>query len=124
MRLLLDTHVFLWWRAGGGRLDPAAVERISTANQVFVSAASAWECAIKARLGKLTLPGPFGEGVDDSGFDRLSVTVEHAEFVETLPDHHRDPFDRLLVAQALCESLLFLTADDQIGAYDVPILQV
>ncbi len=122
MRLLLDTRVFLWWRGGGRRIGPVATDRITNARQVYVSAASAWECAIKVRLGKLTLPGPFGEGVDHSGFDRLPVTIEHAEGTGDLPGHHRDPFDRLLVSQANCEGLVFVTADDMVMKYDLRVL--
>ena len=119
MRLLLDTHVFLWWRSkNGGALGPTAKAAVADADQVFVSAASAWECTIKASLGKLTLPEPFADGVDDSGFDRLAITMEHAALIGTLPPRHKDPFDRILVAQAVHEGLTLVTADHAVAAYD------
>ena len=117
MRLLLDTHVFLWWRMGGGKLGPATRDLISNADQVFVSAASAWECAIKEGLGKLKLPAPFSLGVTDSGFDGLPIQLEHGEKTKMLPFHHRDPFDRMLLAQAICEELTLVTADKQLTVY-------
>lgn len=121
-RLLLDTHVFIWWRSDIGRMREAARQGIATAESVFVSAASAWESAIKISLGRLELPDRFETGVVDSGFEELLITFTHAEAVAALPYHHRDPFDRLLVAQAVSENLTLVTHDKQIGAYEVPIL--
>ena len=98
-RLLLDTHVFLWWRAESSRIAQGTRTAIAGAEAVFVSAASAWEAAIKSALGKLELPEPFSKGVRDSGFEQLVIRMSHAEATGELPQHHRDPFDRILVAQ-------------------------
>jgi PIN domain nuclease of toxin-antitoxin system len=122
-RLLLDTHVFLWWRADDPQLAAAAREAIAHAEIVAVSAASAWEAAIKARLGRLRLPEPFAKGVTDSGFSELSVRFAHAERAADLPRHHAVPFDRMLVAQAQIEGLTLVTHDSSIWRYDVPVLR-
>ena len=115
--LLLDTHVFLWWRADDRRLGPEVRDAIAFAPVVFVSAASAWEVAIKIALGRLRIPEPFGRGVDASGFRRLSIAFEHAEAAAALPPLHGDPFDRMLVAQAQTERLVLLTGDDAVAVY-------
>src|SRR5262245_23955150 len=104
-RLLLDTHMFLWWRIDDARISERVRVAVMNAPVVYVSAASAWDAAIKAGLGKLTLPEPFEAGVLDSGFDRLLIGFRHAEELATLPPHHRDPFDRMLIAQARVEGL-------------------
>jgi len=121
-KLLLDTHVFLWWRANDPLLQEAASSVISDANIVFVSAATAWEAAIKAALGRLELPDSVESGVEDSGFEKLPITFSHAEAAAALPAHHHDPFDRMLVAQAATEGLTLVTHDRKLKAYDVPIL--
>lgn len=120
--LLLDTLVFLWWRTDSPRLLAEAREAIAGAELVFVSAASAWEAAIKQRLGRLDLAADFAAGVDNSGFDRLSVGFLHAKETLLLPDHHRDPFDRMLIAQARVERLTLVTHDRQIEPYEVGVL--
>jgi PIN domain nuclease of toxin-antitoxin system len=120
--LLLDTHVFLWWRAAISKIDPAVRDAIVRADAVFVSAASAWEVGIKLALGRLRLPDRFESGVEESGFEKLSVTFVHAERAGALPLHHRDPFDRMLVAQAIEERLTLITHDRLLEPYDVPIL--
>jgi len=120
--LLLDTHVFLWWRTNDPQLNASAREAIATASIVFVSAASAWEAAIKIALGRLTLPEPFSRGVDHSGFRRLTVSFEHAEAAAALPHHHGDPFDRMLVAQAQLEGATLVTHDQLLRPYDVAVL--
>ena len=120
--LLLDTHVFLWWRTNDPQLNAIAREAIATASIVFVSAASAWEAAIKVALGRLTLPEPFGRGVDHSGFRRLAITFEHSEAAAALPRHHGDPFDRMLVAQAQLEGATLVTHDQLLRSYDVAML--
>ncbi len=120
--LLLDTHVFLWWRADDPLLQRTARSAIADADVVFVSAATAWEAAIKASLGRLKLPDTVASGVDDSGFEKLPITFPHAESAAALPKHHHDPFDRMLVAQAAVESLTLVTHDRTLEAYDVPIL--
>lgn len=127
MRLLLDSHIFLWLVTGDERLSAAsrrAVEDLR--NEVFFSAASAWELSIKYRLNKLPLPLPPHEYVPAmltrTGVDSLAVSISRAVAVAALPDLHRDPFDRLLVAQALHENLTIVTADPLISAYAVPCL--
>jgi PIN domain nuclease of toxin-antitoxin system len=120
--LLLDTHVFLWWRTNHRSLRKTAREAIATADLVFVSAASAWEVAIKTSLGRLTLPDSMAAGVTASGFVRLDIGFSHAERAGALPRHHGDPFDRMLVAQALVEGLTLVTHDATLSAYGVPLL--
>ena len=118
MRLLLDTHIFLWAVAGSASLKPAARRLIESADQVFVSAASIWEIAIKARLGKIDAePGALVAAIGESGFVELPVTAAHAAGISALPTHHHDPFDRLLLAQALAEPLRLLTADAELARY-------
>ncbi len=121
-KLLLDTHVFLWWRANDPILPRAARSAIADADVVFVSAATAWEAAIKASLGRLDLPDTVESGVEDSGFEKLKISFFHAEAAAALPPHHADPFDRMLVAQAVSESLTLVTHDRKLDAYEVPIL--
>jgi PIN domain nuclease of toxin-antitoxin system len=120
--LLLDTHVFLWWRTRDPRLRDSVSSAIALAPLVAVSAASAWEAAIKASLGKLRLASSFEEGAVASGFTPLAISFRHAELAGALPLHHRDPFDRMLVAQSLVEGFTLVTADREIEPYDVPIL--
>ena len=123
MNLLLDTHALLWW-LGGEPLDDAATERIADPEAlVAVSAASIWEASIKAALGQLAVPGPLGDAAREEGFEPLPITFEHAERTGQLPPHHRDPFDRMLVAQAQHEGLTIVTRDRAFDAYDVPVLR-
>jgi PIN domain nuclease of toxin-antitoxin system len=118
MRLLLDTHLFLWAVAGSPQLKPSAKRIIDAADKVHVSAASLWEIAIKARLGKIEADaGEMLSAIDASGFFELPVTAAHAAAVAQLPPHHRDPFDRLLLAQCISEPLRFLTVDGAFGQY-------
>lgn len=120
--LLLDTHVFLWWRTNDARLNASVREAVSRAEIVFVSAASAWEAHIKMALGKLDLPEPFSKGVADSGFSELPISFAHVEAAASLPLHHRDPFDRLLIAQATNEHLTLISHDKVLAHYGIPIL--
>ena len=125
MRLLLDTHVFLWAVAGSPLLRPAARRLIEGADEVYVSAASIWEVAIKARLGKMEAdPQEVAAAIDASGFLELPVSAAHAAGVARLDLHHHDPFDRLLVAQALAEPLKLLTADEVLAKYSDVVLLV
>jgi PIN domain nuclease of toxin-antitoxin system len=121
-QLLLDTHAFIWWRENSPRLNASARQRIGTAAVVFVSVASAWEAAIKVALGKLRLPERFEAGVEAAGFEKLPIGFGHAEAVATLAHHHSDPFDRMLVAQALCERLTLVTHDRRFAPYDIEVL--
>ena len=120
--LLLDTHIFLWWRGEPSRLISTVVSRIATADLVFVSVASAWEAAIKRSLGRLDLPDTMAAGVLASGFQQLLISFSHAERAAALPPHHLDPFDRMLVAQAQAEGLTLVTRDRLLEPYDVEIL--
>ena len=121
MRLLLDTHALIWWDEGTG-LRPAAVRAIRDADQVYVSAVCGWEVAIKASLGRLRTKRAVADAVAESGFEELPVRLRHAEAVARLPRHHRDPFDRMLVAQALVEGLALVTRDRAFRPYGVKLL--
>ncbi|HUP52197.1 MAG TPA: type II toxin-antitoxin system VapC family toxin [Longimicrobiales bacterium] len=124
MSLLLDTHVFLWWREASDWITAEGRQAISEAETVFVSAASAWEVAIKVTLGKLRIPGPFESAVWESRFDELPITFGHAAAVTALSPHHRDPFDRMLIAQAMTEHLTIVTHDRRFEPYGIPIIWV
>lgn len=125
MKLLLDTHVLLWAAAGSG-LSPAALKLIEDPdNELMFSAASLWEVAIKAGLGRADFDldaGVFRRALLESGYQELAITGAHAAAVAGLPDLHRDPFDRMLVAQAMAEGVTLLTADRAVLAYPGPIL--
>jgi len=117
IRLLLDTQILLWALAGHRRL-PREARRLIDDHESIVSAASIWEIAIKVSIGRLEAdPAAVRQALDPSGFEELAVTGEHAARVVQLPAHHRDPFDRLLVAQSLVEQLVLLTTDSQLAAY-------
>jgi PIN domain nuclease of toxin-antitoxin system len=103
-------------------LPPAVVERIQHADDVFVSAASAWEIAIKAALGKIVARAPLADAIRDYGFLPLAISVEHGDALRTLPPHHRDPFDRMLIAQAGVERLTIVSRDPAFVPYDVPLV--
>lgn len=118
MTLLLDTHVLLWWLMEPSRLAPAARGAIADgANLVFVSAASVWEMEIKARLGKLQIPDDLDDQMKRERFMELPVRMAHARESSALPLLHRDPFDRMLVAQSRAESLTLVTTDPLVLAY-------
>ena len=117
MRVLLDTHLLLWALADPARL-PAEARRLIDHADAYVSAASVWEISIKAALGKLSAdPGEIVAALGPAGFLALPISVEHAARVASLPPAHRDPFDRLLVAQALAEPMRLLTTDATLGGY-------
>jgi PIN domain nuclease of toxin-antitoxin system len=118
--LLLDTHTFLWWDAG--KLPSAVVRRIQRASTVFVSAASAWEISIKAALGKIDARAPLAEAIADYGFAPLAISLEHGDAVRGLPHHHRDPFDRMVIAQAQVEGLVIVSRDALLRAYEAQIV--
>ena len=122
MKLLLDTHVVLWWRLDSPRLKRGARDAIATADLVWVSAVSGWEVAIKQGLGKLRLADPFASMVEASEFGELPVTLQHAEQLATLVSHHTDPFDRMLVAQAQVEGATLVTHDRRFQPYDIPVV--
>lgn len=123
-RLLLDTHVLLWALADPHRLKAAVRKRIEAgANEVYVSAASAWEMEIKQALGKLEVPRDLEEQLRAARFVELPVRIQHAVELRTLPPHHRDPFDRLLIAQAKVEQLSIVTRDRKFDRYGVPLIR-
>lgn len=122
MNLLLDTHVLIWWDEGR-RLSPGARRAIRGAEAVYVSAASAWEIAIKIGLGRLRPTRTVEQAAADSGFLELPVTFRHAELVAQLPAHHRDPFDRLLIAQAEAERLTLVTRDPVFQRYSAATIE-
>lgn len=121
MSLLLDTHAFLWWIGDDARLSDAARAAIADPDSlVYVSAASAWEISIKRGLGRIDLRDEeFFHGLRESGFTELAITAEHGLAAGALPPHHRDPFDRMLVAQARVEGLRLVTHDRAVETYAV-----
>ena len=122
MNLLLDTHILLWWLAASSELPESAEKLLrDNKNLVFVSSATMWEIAIKRNLGKLDIPSTYRDDIADQGFRELPITWDHARKTELLPSIHRDPFDRMLVAQALSEDLTLVTTDDNIRQYDIAL---
>lgn len=123
MNLLLDTHVLLWWLNDDPLLSKKPRLAIADGkNLVFVSAASIWEIRIKEALKKLKIPSDFESILTRQPFERLSITAEHAHAVKDLPDYHRDPFDRILVAQSKVEGFTLVTHDVHLKKYRIPIL--
>jgi PIN domain nuclease of toxin-antitoxin system len=122
--LLLDTHIVLWWWLDKPRLKQEARQVIAASDVVWVSAASAWEVAIKEAIGKLRLPEAFSTMVTGGHFSELPIAFLHTERLKSLPSHHRDPFDRMLVAQAQVEGATLVTHDRRFQPYDVPIVWV
>ena len=123
MRVLLDTNALLWLLDGDDRLGPTARRVVTDAERLVVSVVSLWEVAIKVSIGKLLpIPG-FYDTVGRSGLDRLDITDAHLRTLEALPAVHRDPFDRLLVGQALAEGLTVLTSDDVFASYGVGVVE-
>lgn len=118
MRLLLDTHVYLWWLADDPSLSARGKSMIASATEVYVSSASIWEASIKAGIGKLDVDiDELVMQIEVSGFLELPIRSKHAAAVRLLPPIHHDPFDRMLVAQAICEPLRFLTHDGKLKEY-------
>ena len=122
MNLLLDTHAVIWFLGGRDDLHREAREAIETADRVYVSAASIWEMATKVARGSLEAPPDFPHRLLDLGMLPLALEWEHARVAGGLPLHHRDPFDRMLVAQAIVERLTIVTRDEAIGRYPVPVI--
>ncbi|HEY9899935.1 MAG TPA: type II toxin-antitoxin system VapC family toxin [Pantanalinema sp.] len=123
MKLLLDTHTLLWWLADDPTLSRAAREAISKGeNQVFLSAASVWEIAIKQAIGKLDIPGELIGALEEGGFEPLPIAWAHALRAGSLPRHHDDPFDRMLIAQAQAEEMVLVSRDERFRHYEVAIL--
>jgi PIN domain nuclease of toxin-antitoxin system len=118
---LLDTHVLLWWLEDNPTLAAESKKIISNPNNlVFVSPVSTWEITIKKALGKLDAPDNLEQVISECGFDNLPITIRHTIYVENLENHHEDPFDRLLISQAIIENLSIITRDNKIIQYKVP----
>ena len=124
LNLLLDTHVLVWWFANNRNLSASARDAITTSQRVYVSAASAWEISIKVASGKLEFHGDIEVQMRLNNFLPLPVSIFHGITAGRLPLHHKDPFDRILVAQAAVEGLTLLTHDRSLAEYEVPILVV
>lgn len=128
MKLLLDTHIFIWWADQPERLSPTALSALEDeANELLLSVASVWEMQIKIQLGKLKLSLPIKELVNNqqetNALTVLPVALAHVLRLNALPFHHKDPFDRLLIAQSIEETFTIVTADSQLSAYSVKLLQ-
>ncbi len=122
-RYLLDTHAFLWWHDSSPQLGTRATLQIrNSQNEVLFSAISSYEMEFKRNLGKLRAPDHLEDLLASHGFVPLPVTLAHAELAGRLPMHHRDPFDRILVAQAILEDLVLITGDNNVRRFDVPVL--
>jgi len=125
MNLLLDTHILLWWLDDNALLPVNAREAIAdTDNLVILSAAVIWEIRIKQGIGKLEIPSNFYDVVKEQGFEMLAITTDHAYAVGDLPNHHRDPFDRILIAQAMVEGFTIVTHDAIFNKYPIPFLGI
>lgn len=122
MRLLLDSHVVLWWLADDPALGARCARALRHADEVRFSPVTPWELGIKRALGKLDFPDGMADALDGGGIVELPITSAHAELAASLPPHHRDPFDRMLVAQAQLAELTLVTADETIQPYDVALL--
>lgn len=122
MRILLDSHVALWWLDDHSSLGAECRGLIEQADEAFFSVVTPWELGIKQALGKLAMPDGLVDALRSGGFIPLYISVDHAEHAPMLPRHHRDPFDRMLVAQAQLEALSLATADEIFGAYDVELI--
>lgn len=123
MRLLLDTHTFLWFIEDSSKLSPEAKKLLESEGELLLSIASLWEMAIKVSIGKLTLAQPFDtfipQQLSKNAIRLLPISIAHLGSVSTLPFHHRDPFDRLLIAQAIAEQLPIVSIDDKFDSYPV-----
>ena len=127
MRLLLDTHVFIWWDSDPGQISKKALSLLQdSANTLLLSLVSIWEIQVKYSLGKLVLSQPLRDLVayhrDHNGIQILPIELPHIYTLDTLPQHHRDPFDRLLIAQAVSESVSIVTADPEFSKYSVNVV--
>ena len=125
MNLLIDTHILLWWLADDSALSFKARSLISDeCNLIFVSTASIWEIIIKKAIGKLEAPDNIEETLKENQFRELPITLRHVIAIGHLPNHHKDPFDRMLIAQAKCETLTLMTADEKLTFYEVSHVKV
>jgi PIN domain nuclease of toxin-antitoxin system len=128
MKLLLDTHIFIWWADEPEKLSPVALSALEDEkNSLILSVASVWEIQIKSQLGKLTLSQPLKEVIESqqaiNDLQVLPIELTHALALDSLPLHHKDPFDRLLIAQSIVEDVMLVTADDKFSAYTAKLLR-
>jgi PIN domain nuclease of toxin-antitoxin system len=123
-RYLLDSHILVWLDTGNDRLTPPVLEMLRRAEQKYLSAVTAWELSLKQAAGKLRLREPIGAMLEPFGLLELPVAIRHGDRAALLPLHHRDPFDRMLVAQAFVEDLILVTGDEELAQSGVPILLV
>ena len=123
MRLLLETHALIWWLAREPLSKEAEAAIAAPENEILVSAASVWEAEIKVAAGRLHLSGELIDGIEESRFAELPVRSDHGRAAARLPLHHRDPFDRMLIAQARLEGLTLVSRDPTVPLYDVPVLK-
>ena len=122
-RILLDTHVLIWWMSGDEQLGLNAQKHISnTENSIYVSSASVWEMSIKQQLGKLSVQDDIESLVEELGFSALPISLFHGQQAGRLPTHHHDPFDRMLIAQAQAEGLQILTKEEHFPAYGIRLI--
>jgi PIN domain nuclease of toxin-antitoxin system len=120
MKLLLDTHILIWWLSEASRLSQTEIDLITDSdNFIFVSAATAWEIAVKKMIGKLEAPDDLPAALAINNFLELPITIEHSQKLYQLPLHHNDPFDRIMIAQAISEDLTFMTRDTKISLYEI-----
>ena len=124
MRLLLDTHILLWWLSQDPKLNDETMKLIRDTPDVYISVATMWELGAKQQIGKITAPDDVLERVESAGFTHLAIGFHHAVTASRLPLIHRDPFDRMLVAQARCEGLTLVTRDSDIQKYEVDTLAI
>ena len=123
MKLLLDTHILLWWLTQDRKLSQTETDIITDPdNLIFVSAATAWEIAVKKMIGKLEAPDDLPAALAANNFLELPISIEHSQKLYRLPLHHHDPFDRIMVSQAMSEDLIFMTRDTKIALYDIKII--
>ncbi|MCB1062541.1 MAG: type II toxin-antitoxin system VapC family toxin [Verrucomicrobiae bacterium] len=124
MKVLVDSHIAVWWLDDPSRLSQRAREVIADpANEVFLSAATVWELGLKIAKGKLLMPVDFTDVLREDGFSDLPITVDHANASIHLPRHHGDPFDRLLIAQAIVDDLVLITRDAAMFEYELALLK-
>jgi PIN domain nuclease of toxin-antitoxin system len=120
MKILLDTHILIWWLSKASRLSQTEIDLITDSdNFIFVSAATAWEIAVKKMIGKLEAPDDLPAALAVNNFLELPITIEHSQKLYQLPLHHNDPFDRIMIAQAMSEDLTFMTRDAKIALYEI-----
>ncbi len=124
MKFLLDTHTLIWWLANDVTLSEKAKTVIANPdNLIFISAASVWEIAIKKQIGKLNIPDDLEIQIEQNDFQPLPINISHAAYIEKLPLHHKDPFDRIIIAQAICEKMKIITRDQKFDSYQVDIIK-